>query len=1409
VIQRINLRLLAFLALGTAVTAGATVGVHEWQVQRHAGFYLNLAREAREREKPHEAVSHFRRYLQFAPGDAEARAECGLLLADMSMPRQAFAMLERAVREAPDRREVRVRLVEVLRDLGRHRDALEHIAVLSMQSALDGKLLELKGRCHAALEEYPAAMASLKGAVEGAPDRLEAYGELARLLRDELDRPREGDQWMERLVQSNPRLPRALVLRGRYLREIGQPERAAEDADRALRLAPEDREALLLAVRCQLDTQSHGRAEEYARRGLDHYPEHALMYVALADVRLAQGRPEDAVAALRAGLKRLPGDRILLRHLAELLLAQGRFDAARATVQELVERGCPASLIAFLRGRAALGEGRLVEALEALKRARGELARRPDLAKDVDRWLGHCYGRLHNVDRQIAAYRRAVTAQRQDVAARLDLARALAEAGRLDEALAVHQETMTFPRAPEGGWLQLAELRLRKNLALPEAQRQWAGTEEALAQAAAVEAEAPELALLRAELFSAQGRHEEARALIAGARSRHPQDAALWAAEAVLAARQGNRRAAEQILAEAERVCGDRVSLRLARARAAVDRHGAEAAGELHRLARGAGGLPRTERVRLWREAVGLCLQIGAAEEAESLCRMLLEEIPQDLEIRLLQFELALRRGDERGMDASVQAIHRIEHEGPMWHYAQAARLRWLADQGHPELLDQAERHTEKARNLRPNWAPPLLVAAAIHEKKGRADVAIEEYRQAIHLGEPSRAALGRAVRLLNQRERYSEAIQLIRQAQQRAGNRSMGLGRLESEVRLRQGDLQGALDTARLTALESTDYRDRLWQGQLLAMAGQVAQLAADASEPGPILREAEEAFRGAVELEGSSPEPWVALVQFLTLTGRLDEAKAAIGRATERIAPDARPAALASCYLTVGEPERAVGVFDEALRLQPNSPRLLHQAAELYLRAGAGERAESSLRCLLRRSPGTSEAERRWARRTLALLLGSRGGFRNLTAALELVNENLGETGPEPVDLSVKARLLAAHPSREQRKRAVSILEELREGGRDLGPGEASLLLRLYLREGQWVRASRQMRRLLASHGTNPRYVATYVRSLLDRDEVDEAAGWLQHLKSVAPDAWGTIRLNAELLVRQKRPDDALELLRNALSGEQDDGSEAIGRQLRVAESLALLARRLRDGAQDTHAAAFAAEAEALYRAAVEQEPGHAILLASFLAQAGRLDEALDVLEGSWTAAEPGRLAETLIRIAPPAVESADRLGRIGAVVERALEKHDRQVALLLVLAEIRTRQQRFDQAERIYREVIQRHPKSSIARNNLAMLLALQGRGLPEARELIGEAIQIAGPMGELLDSRAVVWLASEEPRRALADLKRAIAEGPTAVRYFHSAQVHQELGDGPASAEARKKARELGLQPADLHPLESAAYRRMLE
>jgi tetratricopeptide (TPR) repeat protein len=159
-------------------------------------------------------------------------------------------------------------------------------------------------------------------------------------------------------------------------------------------------------------------------------------------------------------------------------------------------------------------------------------------------------------------------------------------------------------------------------------------------------------------------------------------------------------------------------------------------------------------------------------------------------------------------------------------------------------------------------------------------------------------------------------------------------------------------------------------------------------------------------------------------------------------------------------------------------------------------------------------------------------------------------------------------------------------------------------------------------------------------------------------------------------------------------------------------------------------------------------------------------------------------------------------------ARKEKPRSVVLLMHLADLYDKRGRYDDSAKVYQQVLKEEPKNVVALNNLAWLMAVRDVNAQKALEYINEAIKGMGQRGDLLDTRATVYLALKETDKALADLREAVADSATPGRLFHLALAQDRKGNDSEAAQTLQRARARGLKFALLHPAESEDARRLL-
>jgi tetratricopeptide (TPR) repeat protein len=1336
--RTVDLKFLAVLLAAVALAFPGLYFLHGYQLRRTAPLVLEEAARAEQDGQPDRALEYLAYYHGCVPEDTDALLRYGRLLDERSVSpeqrRAVYRLFTEALQREPGRDEVRRRLVRLALDLGELATARKDLELLQAASPDDAELEDLRGQCHEAAHEDRQAAEWFTRATGHAPHQLDTYVRLARLYRQRLNRPDQADRVMDELVAANDQSARAYLLRARSRRERGALEGAAADLAHARALAPGDAEVCVLAGQVALARGRLDEARECLRQGLDLDPRRAGTYAALAQLELQAGRPQDALAHLHRGLDAAPDKGELLPPLADLLIQEGQREEARQVLGRLRESGFSPAWLAYFEARLLFGDGQWGKAAGLLERAAAQLTEPPELASQVQRYLGQCYEQLDDPDRELTAYRRAITLDPSAMLAHFRLASALLALGRTDEAVGEFRRLQGLPHAPAAGWALQARALLLHNLGLPPDRRDWEGVTLALDRAAQATPDAAEVPVLRAEALAAQGKVDAARGVLEKARDARPEQVELWQALALLAQRAGKPDAAAKLLDEAGQRLGDRPGLRLARAAYWAGRGGPEARAAVADLEKDLDRYSDVEQDRLLGGLAVAHYRVGDVPAAERLWGRLAERRPNDLRTRLLLFDLAVQTGREDALPGLVGDLRRVEgDDGALWRYAEATCLLLRAKRGDRPALDEARRRSAEVAERRPSWSRAPLLQATLEEMDGKPDRALDDYLQAARQGERRPEVLRRVLELLYERRRYAEAAQVLRDLREQvpvAGT----LGRMGAEVALATQDPGQALELARQAVpADSTSYRDYLWLGQVLAVLGRRA--------------EAESALRRAVQLGPTAADARVALVQHLAAAGQRAEAEAAVQEARGALTGDQAPLALAACFEALARWDDAEGQYRAALAARPDDLVVLRATAGCYLRRGQAANAEPHLRKIL--APGTraTAGEAAWARRSLALALGTGGDYRQFREALALLDRNRQDGAGTAEDLRARAVLLAVRPG--HRREAIRLFEELGRG-QPLTPDEQFLLAQLYDADRDWAKARDRLVDVLATDPNQPDRLAYYAGALLRHEETGAARRAVEQLERLAPEAPATLEARARLLQAQGRGEEAADLLTAfARRPGADPG--------RVAALL--------EGIGQTSSAGE------LYRRAAQSGQPQAVLdLALYLGRHDGLAEAV-------------------------------------ALAERAVQEQPQAPAPLLGLAQLRERQGRHAHAEALYRRVLQLEPDDVIALNNLAGLLSGSDGKHAEGLQLVERALDRAGPLPALLDTHAVIALRTGRTDQAVKELEEAVADDPTPARYFHLAQAYQ-AARSPRAAETLARAKSAGLQPDGLPPSERAAYQKLL-
>jgi tetratricopeptide (TPR) repeat protein len=1173
------------------------------------------------------------------------------------------------------------------------------------------------------------------------------------------------------------------MIRCKYLQSIGNLDAAEKDlAYLRDKVDPDNKDVMLSSAEVAELRHRYDEARKHLERGRKKFPDDGRFSMALARIELRAGneRKPAATEQLRETLKNAPNDAETLWTIADLFIDSGSLDDARKLMTRLPTVGAPPASLDFLNARMLAASGKVGEAVDSLERCRAGGTAREGMSflnHKMNLLLAQWYEELNNPDQQLAACERVLHDDSTSLQARARKASALAKLGRVDDALAIYRTLLGDLPALR---VNAARLLLTRDMRLPAEQRSPGEVEKMLNGLPAEIKERPEYRLLLIDFLAVANRWDEAEAEADKACKDSPKEVRYWLVRSALAERKPkpDRAKALAILDEAQTQVGDAVELRLARAVHAAEQPLKQSRPVFQKLEANADHFSAPDRAKLEAGLSNAYYRLGDSSEALRLIGLAVSRVPTDLGYRQQYFDLAVLLGNDAVAAKQVEELRHIEgEEGVLWRYEDAALHVQAAHKGDVAALKVAQEQLTEVANRRPNWARRLVLEGEIAEIEGRTDLALEDYQKAIERGERSKRVIRRAVQFLANRRRTDEARQLLQKVLEQSPANAGDLNRMLVEVSIPDNQSkQQSLEMVRAAVSPTTkDYRELLWLGQVLASLGEK--------------KEAEEAIRRAVAMRESSPEVWIALVTLLAESGRKDEAKAELDRSQRVLAEPLRPGVLARGREVLGNTQEAESVYLDILKGRPNDSGAKRATASFYLRAGQSAKAEPLLRELSAGEGGDSN----WARRTLALSLAVTGDYRKTRDALEMLDKNLAGSHPLPEDHRARALVLALRPG--GRQASIQTLEESFLQVKPT-PAEEFLLAQLYDADGNWTKANERFLSLCSRPSVTPEILSFYIRALLRHDQAGNAGVLLGKLEALEPRSPRTIELKARLLKEENKGDEAGRLV--------NDFARSDFALRKDPRTLTLFARLLDDIGRPV-------ESEALYRLCVaEMEKTHpeALLsLASFLALHNRMGEALDLCEKAAERCPGEKVAVVFVgslRLGEPT--DADRK-RVQNWLEGELRKKPDSLYLLVARADLLDACGDYEGSVRTYRDLLERNPKNVLALNNLAWLLAVHDHNGEEALKLIDQAIEIVGPVGDLLDTQASVYLVLGQADEAIKKLEEAGHQNQTASRLFHLTQAYEKAGRRDAAKDAWIKAtKEMSLKEKSLHPLERADFKK---
>jgi cellulose synthase operon protein C len=334
---------------------------------------------------------------------------------------------------------------------------------------------------------------------------------------------------------------------------------------------------------------------------------------------------------------------------------------------------------------------------------------------------------------------------------------------------------------------------------------------------------------------------------------------------------------------------------------------------------------------------------------------------------------------------------------------------------------------------------------------------------------------------------------------------------------------------------------------------------------------------------------------------------------------------------------------------------------------------------------------------------------------------------------------------------------------------------------------------------------YVVNYVSDLLSDGRLDEAQPYLAQLLAATSDLRAT-EAAARFFAMSDLPARALEAVEKYTQAADAGTSDGAAR---VRQAAAMLDQAARAAAAKKLSGAKTLTSAALdkYRLSLKTYPEAAAPMSALLAFDGRASAALELLSSVKASLSAKMLTTAAVAVLRTGRATPQQFEQVKQWIDAALLENPGVSAVRLNLAELHALRQEYAVAEPMYRDALRGEPDNVVALNNLAWILAPRNEATAEALQYVERAIDISGPTGELLDTRARIFIARGDYEHAIEDSNEAIEETPTSLRYFHLALAQFKQLKKNEAEHSFKEARTRGLDPSMVHPNDVPAYKVM--
>ena len=793
------------------------------------------------------------------------------------------------------------------------------------------------------------------------------------------------------------------------------------------------------------------------------------------------------------------------------------------------------------------------------------------------------------------------------------------------------------------------------------------------------------------------------------------------------------------------------------------------------------------------------------------LLRRLASDRANDPQPRLTLLGIPEIQDDLTQSQRFVDEIKTIENESGLRWRVEQAKL-WLREEGWQERQQEIIDLLKYCLERDPGWPTVSLVLGQVYEMVDHNDKAEEIYRRSVDYNPRNVVAASRLLSFLERHKRFRDAGAILDRLPYVPF--SLGLHRLN--VALGVKDYPTAIDQLeKLTAANPNDAASRTLLARLLYAQNRDAGAAFD------LLDEAREISRNLVA--ALSTRVWI-----LHLEERGQEAQALLNAEVDRRNDFAVYLVRAKYYYSIGEHDLAEKDYEQLTKFPDSAAAGYEALGNFFQRLGEIDKAVAALKAGLRAFPETTAL-----RIQLVKGLMAQADPEAQQRSRSMLDDLLQQSPDDPDLLLLRAKMLLSEGTLKSTDDAMAILERVVEA--DPQNVEAHLRVIQFNHARQDFAEAREL--LARALGANPGHPDLLMAQAALESRLNNTATARALAQRVLQEDSASVKallMLAEVELRAGRKDAAQTIVDQVFKLDPENGmARVVQAEILIArgekgEAIEVLESYCRTdiGREGVMARLFlaniyleqnvAAKAEKLIDEAEKFAPGDIWVLLPRLrcwAAQGRFDDIVARLDEG-DIERPSRLPALTLGASLLAAAGEQRfLHKAEELYQRPIVLAHPSASSFIGLAQVKYLLGQFDEAEAVYRKVLEMEPWNRMALNDLAWILGeVLGRHA-EGLQLADKGVSRYPDYPNLLDTRGVLLTRLGRLDDAREDLERCLdaatlPPSTQAQALFHLGRVLNLQGDKETAQQKLNEALELDRQHAIFKPDELAEITHLL-